>query len=68
MFETELCTNDDNLIGKMYKMLLNYDIESEQVTECMINWHNIQMEQWENCGRRESNSHYVQVLKKLFIK
>ena len=49
----ELCTNEEHVITKMYKMLLQMNLEYEQVKECMIKWakifgYNITLEQWEN--------------------
>lgn len=34
--ETELCTNDEHVIAKRYKLLLKYWTEEEQVKEYMI--------------------------------
>lgn len=36
--ETELCTNDEHITIKMYKPLLKYQIEEEQMKECMVKW------------------------------
>lgn len=49
VFETELCTNDDHVIAKIYGLRLKYETE-EQVKKCIIKWarnfgHDIQMEQ-----------------------
>ena len=30
-FEIELCTNDEHVIAKMYKLLLKFETEEEQV-------------------------------------
>lgn len=38
VFKTDVCTNDQHIIAKMYKILLKFDIEEEQVKECMIQW------------------------------
>ena len=52
-FGIALCTNDEHVIAKLYKLLLKYETEDEQVKDCMIKWaqnvgHNILMEEWEN--------------------
>ena len=56
-FENQLCMNDELIITKMYKMLLQLNMEDEQVKDCMIKWarnfgYNIMMEQWEKMWRR----------------
>ena len=52
MFEKELRNNEDQLISKMYTLILKFDTEEELSKECMVKWaqhfrYNIQMEQWE---------------------
>ena len=44
--------NNEHIITKMYKMLLQMKLEDEQVKECMVKWarnlgYNIMMSQWE---------------------
>lgn len=47
----ELCTNDGHINDKLYKLLLKYGREEEQVKDCMIKWvknfgYDIQMKHW----------------------
>lgn len=49
-FETELCANDGRLVAKMYKPVLRFETEEEQIKKCMIKWTKnfdyVQMNQW----------------------
>lgn len=37
-FEMILCTSDEHLIAKVYKIWLHLNLENEYVKNCMIQW------------------------------
>lgn len=52
IFETELCTNVQHVIAKLYKLLLKFEMEKEHVKGFMTKWFrnfgsSIQMNLWE---------------------
>lgn len=52
-----MCTYDDCIIAKMYKLLLKYESEEELVKNCIVKWvkiyvYDIQMEEWERIWLR----------------
>lgn len=38
IFEMELCTNEEHLISKIYKLLLKLETKDKLVKICMISW------------------------------
>lgn len=37
-FEKDVCTNNEHLIAKVYKLLLTMNQEDEYIKYCMIKW------------------------------
>ena len=57
-FDQILLTSDDKLIRKVYKFLLNWKMEDEQVKEMMVQWaknfgYNIDLEKWQGLWSRK---------------